>query len=138
MTMGRPNKALGHVDGLDAGELEKNRLKAILATITGELSVQEACEQLGIGRARFAELRQMALQGACNSLAPGRPGRPRQHDAEDDQRVVELESANAQLSRELHTASIQTELALAMPGIIAEYEKRGATAKLRASKGKRT
>jgi hypothetical protein len=136
MTMGRPNKALGHVDGLDAGELEKARLKAILATITGELSVQEACEQLGIRRARFAELRHKALLGACTSLAPGRPGRPRQYDAEDNLRVTELEAEVDELGRELRTAAVRTELALAMPDIIAEYEKRGAAAKQRASKGK--
>lgn len=136
MTMGRPNKALGHVDDLDAGELEKSRLKAILATITGELSVQAACAQLGIRPARFAELRQQALQGACDSLAPKKPGRPRQHDAEDDQRVVELEAENARLGHELRTASIQTELALAMPDIIETYRKRGAAARRTPSKGK--
>jgi len=136
MTMGRPNKALGHVDGLEAGDLEKARLKAILATITGELSVQQACEQLGVGRARFAELRHKALIGACHGLAPGRPGRSRQHDVEDDQRVVDLEAENARLDGELRSASVRTELALAMPEIIAEYQKRGAARKRRSSSGK--
>jgi len=134
MRTGRPNKALGHVDGLDAGDLEKARLKAILATITGELSVQDACAQLGIRRARFAELRQKALQGACESLTPGRPGRPPRHDAEVDPRVGQLEAEVFDLGRELRTAAIQTELALAMPGIIEDYRKRGAAAKRRACK----
>ncbi len=133
MTMGRPNKALGHIDDLDAGGLEKARLRAILATITGELSVQDACAQLGIGRARFAELRQQALQGACNSLAPKRPGRPRRRDAVTDERITALASENSRLEHELHAAAARTELALAMPDIIAEYEKRGAAAKRRGS-----
>jgi hypothetical protein len=136
MTMGRPNKALGHVDDLNAGELEKSRLKAILATITGELSVQDACAQLGIRPARFAELRQHALQGACDSLAPKKPGRPRRHDVEDDQRVVALEAENMRLGQELRTAAIQAELALAMPDIIEAYKKRGSAAKRRLSEGK--
>lgn len=137
MTMGRPNKALGHVDGLDAGDLEKTRLRAILATITGELSVQDACMQLGIRRARFAELRQKALQAACSSLAPRPPGRPRRRDVEEDQRITALAAENTRLDRELRAAGIRTELALAMPEIIDAYRKGGAAPKQRRSKTKR-
>ena len=44
MTMGRPNKGVEHVDKVDAGRHEKDRLKAILRTVTGELSVQDASQ----------------------------------------------------------------------------------------------
>jgi hypothetical protein len=136
MTMGRPNKGLGHVDGLDGTDAEKERLRAILATISGELSVQDACAQLGIGPARFGELRQLALQGACDSLAPGRPGRPPRRDAERDRQLSQLEEEKSQLRRELRMAWAKSDLALAMPEIIAEYQKKGATPRRRNWKGK--
>lgn len=137
MTMGRPNKGIGHVDNLEVGPAEKARLRAILATISGELSVSEACEMLGIGRARFAELRAVALQGAAEALAPGRPGRPRQRDVEHDELVAELAAENERLGREAHSAWVRAEVALAMPDILAEYEKRGAAAKQRRSEGRK-
>ena len=41
MTNGRPNKGLGHVDGLDADAAQKERLRVILATLSGELTVND-------------------------------------------------------------------------------------------------
>jgi len=52
MVMGRPNKGIDHIDNCDGSRLSKRRIKLILLTITGELSVQDACEKLGIQRAR--------------------------------------------------------------------------------------
>ena len=135
MTIGRPNKGLGHVESLDADDVQKDRLRTILATISGEMSVNDACAHLGISRARFAELRNIALQSACDGLVPGRPGRPRKHDPERDAEIDELEAEIARLDQESQNAWIKAGLALAMPGIIAEYEKRGAAARRRRSEG---
>lgn len=135
MTNGRPNKGLGHVDGLDADATQKERLRVILATISGELSVQDACAELGIGRARFSELRRLALQGACDSLRPGSPGRPRTRDVERDEELDALRAECKQLESEASAAQLKAELALSMPRILAEYEKRGAAAKQSDSEG---
>jgi hypothetical protein len=125
-TMGRPNKGVGHVDKLDGDEYQKERLKTILETITGERSVQEACEALGIGRARFSELRSIALQSACDGLAPGKPGRPRTRDPERDAELEALRSERDRLRRERDTVWIRAELALAMPELLKAAEKGGA------------
>lgn len=61
MVMGRPGKGLRHVDGLDAAEHEKARLKAMLGSLWGSVSVQEASASVGLRPARFAELRRRML-----------------------------------------------------------------------------
>ncbi len=76
MTIGRPNKGVEHVNSLAGEAREKQRLQAILATFTGELSVAEASRHLGISETRFAKLRTRALQGALAGLAPLPVGRP--------------------------------------------------------------
>lgn len=104
MVMGRPNKGIDHLDNCDCSELSKERGKLILRTISGELSVQEACEQMGVQRARFGELRMLALQGYGDALEPGRPGRPRKLDVERDAREAELLAKIASLERQLQVA----------------------------------
>ena len=104
MVMGRPNKGIDHVDGCDCSELSKERAKIILQTISGELSVQAACQRMGIQRARFAELRGLALQGSVDALEPGRPGRPRKRDVEQEQREAELQAEIDKLKRQLAIA----------------------------------
>lgn len=135
-TMGRPNKGVGHVDGLEGEDLQKERLRTILQTITGERTVQDACETLGIGRARFAELRSIALQSACDSLAPGKPGRPRTRDPERDAELAALRSERDRLRLEVENVWIRAELALAMPEVMSASQKGGSAPKRRGS-GKR-
>ena len=102
--MPRPNKGLAHVDTLD-GDLEtKWRLKVVLATLSGEMLVDEAVDELDVGPTQFANLRRQALQGALDALEPKPAGRPRRsaEQSEDvqalQQRIHELEH-DAQLLR---------------------------------------
>ena len=57
MVMGRPNKGIEHLGNYDVSEQSQLRGRVVLQTLTGELSVAEACEQLGIDRSRFWRLR---------------------------------------------------------------------------------
>jgi hypothetical protein len=82
MSPGRHTKGVGHVDRLEGDEPAKQRLKAILATFTGQWSVAEASRQLGLSPSRFARLRAVALQGALDSLAPRPVGRPAEEISE--------------------------------------------------------
>ena len=68
MVMGRPNKGVHHIDGCDGSELSKQRTKLILETITGERSVQSACDELGIQRE--APLAPLVL-GASTTIEAG-------------------------------------------------------------------
>jgi hypothetical protein len=128
MVMGRPNKGVEHAADLDAGDREKQRLRAILRTITGEQSVLAASAELGIQPARFGEIRRRMLQAAVESLAPGRPGRPPLVASEEQARLRVLEAENARLQRELELARMQVQLAREIPGLPKPRAKRGVNA----------
>lgn len=113
MVMGRPNKGADHVDSLDASPRERERLRALLLTIMGEISNEDAAAMLDLGLSQFASMRTRALQGAADALAPGQPGRPRKHDPRVDARVRALQAENAELRRQLNEARVREELALA-------------------------
>jgi len=123
MVMGRPNKGLAHVDSLDAGAFEKDRLRVILATVTGEMSVTDGCETLGIGRAHFARIRTEALQGAIEALSPGRPGRPRR--AEPPAEVAAMKREITELRQQLDKRVLERDLVVAMAGLEPSPEKGG-------------
>jgi transposase len=119
MPAGRPPKGFGHVDGLEGPDELKTRLRVILATLTGELTVQEAAHQLGVSEARFHELRRESLQGALDGIAPGRPGRPRKKEEPVERlRVAELEREVDELKVDLQAARVRTEIALTMPYLL--------------------
>lgn len=117
MPAGRPPKKDLHVQHLDGGEEQKQRLQVILKTLSGELSVVEACQQLGISEARFHVLRKQTLQAALDALEPGAPGRPPESPPPDP-RVTQLEEENKELKIELQAARVRTEIAVAMPHLL--------------------
>ena len=115
---GRPSLGVGHVDRLD-GEAElKERLSTILRTLTGGLSVEQACQQLGVGAAQFHRLRERALQGALSALEPGLPGRPSTAPPEESVRVQTLEAEVRELKIDLRAAQLREEIAVVMPHLL--------------------
>jgi hypothetical protein len=136
MVMGRPNKGIGHVDNCDGAAMAKRRLKLILQTIDGELSVQDACKKLRIQRPRFAELRAEALQAAVEALEPGRPGRPRKYDVEQQEHEAQLSSENERLRKQLHVAEVRAAVAQILPDRTPPA-KRGSIANRRERRRKR-
>ena len=125
MSTGRKTKGVGHVDNLVGGDEEKVRLKAILATFSGEVTVAEASRQLGISTSRFAKLRTEALQGALDRLAPHPVGRPAKEEDEMAQLKEEMEQ---QLERSQAERMILRTLLQVGQGILdEEREKKGFT-----------
>ena len=115
--MSRPNLGLEHVEKL-AGEREsKARLKAILETLCGDLSVNDAAERLGVGPSRFAQLRDEALAGALESLDPRPAGRPAR-GAVVSAKVLELERELDATRRQLELERVRTQILVAMPGLV--------------------
>lgn len=110
--MARPNKGLGHVDGLQGDPESKWRLQVILATLTGEMLVEEAYEELDIGPTQLATLRRRALQGALDALVPRALGRPRTEVTVSADEVAALRARNAELERQLAAMRARVELAL--------------------------
>ena len=88
---GRYPSGLEYVEKLDGATEDKERLKAILATMTGEVRWLEACDQLGISESRMHQLRAYALQGALDGIRPRPAGRPSRLTTADGERIRELE-----------------------------------------------
>lgn len=114
--MSRPNLGLEHVDKLEGERESKVRLKAILQTLCGDLSVGDAAERLGVGLSRFAQLRDEALSGALESLEPRPAGRPA-HESVVSTRVLELERELDATRRQLELERVRTQILVAMPGL---------------------
>jgi hypothetical protein len=114
---GRPPKGLGHVDSLEGDEAAKERIKTILQTLSGELSVPEACGRLGVGETRFHELRRSALEGMLAGIEPRPPGRP-PREPEEDEEVAYLKARLAWTEEELQIARTRTEIALFNPKLL--------------------
>lgn len=114
---GRPPKGADLVDSLEASGEARRRLKVVLQTVTGELSVPEACERLGVCESRFHVLREEALSAALAGLEPKKAGRkPRQVPAEQE----EIESLKAQIDDlrvELRFSQAREELAIGLPEV---------------------
>jgi hypothetical protein len=102
-----------YVNKLDGDPLTQQRLRVILQTVAGQLSVQDACEILDIREVRFHQLRQRALQGALDAIEPRPSGRPSlQCSSAEAQRLRELEQKTLDLELQLHEAQVREEVAL--------------------------
>lgn len=115
---GRPPKGPDLVEALDGPELAKERARVVLETIAGRLTIEEACEQLGVGPSRFHAIRREALEGMLEALAPKPRGRPSNEVDPKDARIAALEEALRESRLELRAEQVRTELALTMPQVI--------------------
>lgn len=124
--MGRGRRPGGpeQVDRLPGEPEAKRRLRVILETVAGEKSVAEACRDLGIGEARFHELRAKALQAAVAGLAEGMPGRPKQEEPVGSAEVKSLREERDRLKLELRLSQTREELAVALPHVLKRGEKK--------------
>lgn len=78
----------------------KDRAAIILQVRSGQLTVTQAAQQLGISRQRYYELEQTALQAMIQALEPKTPGRPPAPKPSPDQ--TRLEHRVMHLEKELH------------------------------------
>jgi hypothetical protein len=133
---GRYPAGLEYIDKVEGSALAKERARAILATISGELRWLEACARLGIRETRLHQLRQEALQALVGSLEPGTAGRPSLKAMSESQRIRELEQALTEKELEVEQALVRAEVALIVPHAANSNrkKKRRASAKLRKQK----
>ena len=110
--MARPNKGLGHVDALTGDPEYKWRLQVILATLTGEMAVDEACDDLELGETQFGTLRKRVLQGALDAFSPRAVGRPRKEAEVSVVELAALRAENAELERQMAEMRARVEVAL--------------------------
>lgn len=117
MRRGRPRVGVRLVDRLDAPRGAHRRVRVILATLTGQQTVAEACAALGVGRARFHALRQQVLHGALDAVHTRAPGRPRTRAKPGDD-VVALQRRIRELELALRATQLRSEIALTMPFLL--------------------
>ena len=98
---------------LDGSPLAKQRLEAILHTVAGSRSVQQACVELHLSPSRFQQLRRLALQAALGGLEERPAGRPPRPAAPPE--LMELLARVQQLELQQHRALVREEVALVLP-----------------------
>ena len=103
---------------LEGSPVAKQRLEVILETIAGQLTVTQACQQLGIGKSRFHALRNRTLQATLETLEPRPLGRPAKPTSPEPAEVDELQAELRRLHADLELAQLQLSLARIHPGLI--------------------
>jgi predicted ArsR family transcriptional regulator len=124
---GRKPRGPEIVRALAGGEQERQRLEAILNTLTGQLGFSAAAEQLGITPQRLHMLREQALQAALEALAPQPMGRPAKSYGSDQERIDALQRENERLQRELAASKLREEIALVLSSRPRRGEKKRPT-----------
>ncbi len=103
------------VEALEGSEAAKLRLRTILETIRGSLSVAEACDILGICPQRFHQLREQMLDAAVQGLEPQTPGRRPRPSSPETAKIEALEDEVQSLRIDLQAARLRERIALTMP-----------------------
>lgn len=106
------------VQHLEGSGQAKERLEVLLQTITGELTIEAACQCLGIRAARLHALRTEVLEAALAQLEPRPAGRPPQIFSPADQRIAELEEELREKQRQQKALEAQLEIAQAAPQLV--------------------
>ena len=116
--MGRQPLGIDLVERMCGPPQAKERLMAVLESLTGLAPIAELATICGVSRTRFYELRDRALCGALEALLEGRPGpRPRERDAREEE-LRALQEQNEALRVQLVAERVRTELALVMPHVL--------------------
>ena len=122
------------VQHLDGSARARERLEVILETVSGKLTISEACDRLGIEEAMFYRLRTQALGAALSRLEPRPAGRPPRTDSPESERIAELERALEDKELELKAADVRAEVAQAMPYVVRDETVKKTTQRKRRPK----
>ena len=115
MRRGRKPLGIDQVDRVPGSPLAKERLRVILANIAGEITIEDACNALGIEASRLFDLKRRCLEDWVELLEPKTPGRKPGARSAEQTRIDELETRIARLELELKAARLEEELARVVP-----------------------
>jgi hypothetical protein len=104
------------VERLDGSNQAKLRLAVILRTLAAEITIPQACQELGVCESRFHELRNEVLQRALDDMEAKPRGRPPSH--QEDPRVADLQRQIQTLKIDLRAAQVREELATMLPHVM--------------------
>lgn len=128
MPGGRPPSGSKLVERLEGSPHAKRRVVAIIETLSGIATIEEACAAVGVRASEFHKLRERFLQEGLASLEPRPAGRPGKVVSEADLRAAALERELQNTRMQLHTARTREEFFAAMPrlaGRLAEKKGKG-------------
>ena len=117
MRRGRPSAGVALIDQLAAPRPIRRRVRIVLATLAGQLTITDACAQLGVRRTRFFALRYQILQGALAAISARPRGRPRRAPA-DSAQIRDLKARIRELELTLRATLLRSEIALTMPFLL--------------------
>src|SRR5262249_59886689 len=112
---GRHPAGPDYVDQLAGSPSAKARLKVVLQTLAGQLTVQQACAQLALSPQRFHQLRQQILEAALADLEPGPVGRPPPPSDPAAEQVRALPAQVRTLEAEVTAARAREDIAVTLP-----------------------
>jgi len=126
MKRGRPAEGPKMVEKLTGSGEARPKLRVVLEVVAGEKTVEEACEELGIGRTAFYELRDRLLLAALAEGEPKPVGRPKNLEPAPiaEAEAARLKAENKRLRVELEVAYVREELRLGMPQLFGDQKKR--------------
>lgn len=111
---GRPSQGANLVASVASGSsIAKARLEAILRTLEGEWTIEEACDHLAIKRSAFHKMRSRFLEEATTLLEPRKRGPKQQADVVDVGEVEGLHERIRELEIDVFAARTREDLALA-------------------------
>ena len=123
---GRPALGAELLESIEgASPIARERLEAIVRTLSGEWTLEEACEHLGVGRSWFCEMRSRFLRESAPLLEPRRPGPPPRVETEAERNTKELRQRLDELQIEVEAAQVREEIARVMPRSKSPSGKRG-------------
>jgi transposase-like protein len=120
MAKGRPPKGSEIVTGHDASGSAKLRVRLVLETLGGKLSLKDAAAQLGISESQFHRIREDLLDGMLEAAEPKPLGRPPTLVDPAADVETQLRARIRELEDELEIAQVREVLAFALPDIAAE------------------
>jgi len=112
MPAGRPPERTNLVEKTAGSPVAKTRLRVILETLSGERTMQSACDELEISPAMFYKLRARFLQEEVEGLERRTPGVKPRHQSEAGAEIKEMNKRIDELESELHLSRIREEIAL--------------------------
>jgi len=113
---GRPREGAELVEKLDDCSQEaRSRLKVIFQTLAGELTVEQACQTLGIRRSAFNKLRSGFIGNAVGLLEPRTPGRKKKVITPEQAENQRLREEIERLKLELQAQCLREEIGVLMP-----------------------
>lgn len=113
---GRANRD-GLIDRLRGPRETKRRLRILLASLAGTMTVSEACAELGVGRSRFHVLRRRMLRGMLDATAAApETNAPSPETETDRDQLRALHARIDELERALHFTALQGAIVLGEPG----------------------